>query len=499
MKKRLWLIAAAVFIAAAVACVCIGLRRAAPEPLSTQEVEKLRGPRDKVSIEAVFVPESRSMHVKQQLRLTSRTEEPRDTVVLRTWPNAYQNPETSPLASEAEYEAFYPEGFSMGALVMQSAALEGENGASTQLLYRYTDEAKTVLSLPLASPWQPGETLLITLEYTLILPKAASRYGTWDGIYSFGNAFALPAVWEDGAWRTDEFPLVGDPFYSETFDFDVTVSSPASYLCAAPGLPVSEVKNGDAVSRTYHLTAARDFALCFSEEYRLITVCRGGLTVQAFTKNASEGRKAARMALKALNTYSDLYGPYPYRCFTLAEIAFPHSGMEYPGMMLISGDVLASGGDTAERVIAHEAAHQWWYSLVGSDPVNHAWQDEALCEFSFLSYWEKHHGKNAAEEIFRREMLSSLQVTYTATTGSPLSWFSDMNQYRILVYERGAAMLCALDDMMQGGLNGFLRFYRERFAFEIASREDFFSLLREYSGEDYAPLLTDYLDTLITP
>ena len=136
---------------------------------------------------------------------------------------------------------------------------------------------------------------------------------------------------------------------------------------------------------------------------------------------------------------------------------------------------------------------------MGSDPVNNAWQDEALCEFSFLSYWEKHHGKNAAEEIFRREMLPSLQVTYTATTGSPLSWFSDTNQYRILVYQRGAAMLRALDDMMQGGLNGFLKHYRERFAFDIASREDFFSLLQEYSGEDYAPLLTDYLDTLITP
>lgn len=499
MKKRVWLIAAAVIFAAAIACVCIALRPSAPEPLSTQEMEKLRGPRDDVRIEAAFVPESRSMHVKQHLRLTSRTDESRENLILRTWPNAYQSPSTSPLASEAEYAAFYPEGFSMGALVMQSASLEEESGTARRLNYRYLDEAKTVLSLPLDRPWQPGETLLITLEYTLILPKAASRYGAWDGIYSFGNAFPLPAVWEEGEWRTDEFSLVGDPFYSDVYDFDVTVTSPASYLCAAPGLPVSETKDGGSISRNYHLTAARDFALCFSENYRLTTVRRGGLTVQAFTRNASEGRKAARFALKALTTYSGLYGPYPYRCFTLAEIAFPHSGMEYPGMMLISGDVLAAGGDTAERVIAHECAHQWWYSLVGSDPVNNAWQDEALCEFSFLSYWEKHHGKNAAEEIFRREMLPSLQVTYTATTGSPLSWFSDTNQYRILVYERGAAMLRALDDMMQGGLNGFLKHYRECFAFDIASREDFFSLLQEYSGEDYAPLLTDYLDTLIAP
>ena len=48
-------------------------------------------------------------------------------------------------------------------------------------------------------------------------------------------------------------------------------------------------------------------------------------------------------------------------------------------------------------------------------------------------------------------------------------------------------------------MNDFLRFYRERYAFRIASRQDFLSLLTEYSKEDFTPLLEDYLDTLITP
>ncbi|MBE5779192.1 MAG: M1 family metallopeptidase [Clostridiales bacterium] len=499
MKKRLWII---ILVTAAIAAALLlwrWLSLPVPDKLSPEDVHSLAGPCDSIVVEASFIPESNSMHVRQTLFLTSRTPESRDTVVLRTWPNAFQKLDTSPLASEAEYSAFYPEGFSMGALVMQNASLEKEGMAASEILYRYADDAKTVLTLPLPGSWQEGETLAITLEYTLILPKAASRYGVWDDIYSFGNAFPLPAIWEEGSWRTDEYTLVGDPFYSELFHFDVTLTSPDGYACAAPVLPSVENRQDGNTVRHYRLAAARDFALCLSREYRLTTIKRGSITVQAFTKEPAQGRRAAEYALKALDTYSSLYGPYPYDCFTLAQIAFPHSGMEYPAMALLSGDVLAAENDTLEAVIAHETAHQWWYSLVGSDPVNHPWQDEALCEFSRLTYWEKHHGKAAAEDIFQREILPSLRVSYTATAGSPLSWFSDMDEYYILVYNRGAAMLCALDHIMGGDLNGFLRFYRERYAFRIAGRADFLSALREYSGQDYEPLIIDYLDTLITP
>ena len=40
----------------------------------------------------------------------------------------------------------------------------------------------------------------------------AYRFGVDSGIWALGNAFAIPAVWEDGAWRTDEYYPVGDPF-----------------------------------------------------------------------------------------------------------------------------------------------------------------------------------------------------------------------------------------------------------------------------------------------
>ena len=491
MKKRLWWLLS---ILAAILLLILFWPRPHPAVLPSAELAKAADGLDSIRIEATFVPGSRSMHVRQELTLLSRADESRDSLILRTYANAFQSADTSPLNTEADFARFYPEGFSTGALMLQSAAVDGQ-----PVLHHYLDDAKTVLSLPIAEGWQPGETLGVTLEYSLLLPKAANRYGAWDGMYIFGNSFPLPAVWEDGAWRTDEYFPVGDPFYSEAFNFDVTVTSPEGYLCAASAAPVEQSAEGRMTRWHMVAPASRDFALAFSREYHVSTAKQDGLTVQAFTRDKSQGREALRYALRALETYGQLYGPYPYASFTVAEFAFPHAGMEYPGMILLSSDVLAAGGETLERAVAHEAAHQWWYALVGSDPINHPWQDEALSEYSFLSYWSIRHGWEAAESLFRQEYLPSQQIAMTATTGAPLSWFANMSEYSILVYQRGAAMLWALDNLMGGGLNGFLRDYRDTFAFQIATRDDFMNALADCSGQDYQPLLIDYLDTLITP
>lgn len=66
-------------------------------------------------------------------------------------------------------------------------------------------------------------------------------------------------------------------------------------------------------------------------------------------------------------------------------------------MAMIAADLLDAGGESLETVVAHEVAHQWWYAVVGSDPVNQAWQDEALSQFSMLEYLEDRHALRGAK------------------------------------------------------------------------------------------------------
>ena len=65
---------------------------------------------------------------------------------------------TSPAgAEEALYESCYPNGFSSGALVMSGARVARDGGEAKAAAYRYTDDAKTVLLVPVADGWQPED------------------------------------------------------------------------------------------------------------------------------------------------------------------------------------------------------------------------------------------------------------------------------------------------------------------------------------------------------
>ena len=468
-------------------------------PAPSQALIEARDGLDAVLIEASLDTEASELTVSQTLTLKNRTGQAQEAAVLRTWPNAFQSPDTSPAAAEeALYEGCYPDGFSIGALVMSGARVARVGGESKAVAYRYTDDAKTVLSVPITDGWQAEEWIEITLTYTVQIPHMAYRFGEDSGIWALGNAFAIPAVWEEGAWRTDEYAPVGDPFLSDCMNWTVSVSVPEGFLCAGSGYPTAETADGrtcyDFVS-----PAMRDFALVVSDRFHTAQAEQDGVLVSAYATDASRARELLDYGKQALACFSARYGAYPYQSYTLCEINFPMGGMEYPAMAMIAADLLDAGGESLETVVAHEVAHQWWYAVVGSDPVNQAWQDEALSQFSMLEYLEDRHGLARREEYEQRELESALRVTVPrgVTPGAPLDRFSSMSEYALVVYDRGAAMFCALDRMLDGGLDDFLRAYYERYAFGRATREDFESLLAETTGEDLTPLIRDYLDTYI--
>lgn len=499
-SRAIWLGAAA---AAALLVLVLWIAGAfAPEvelPSPSQSLIEAWDGLDAVYVEASLDSEAAVLTVSQTLTLSNRTGEAQDAAVLRTWPNAFQTPDTSPAAAEDKiYESCYLDGFSIGALVMSRARVARDGQEAQTVAYRYTDEAKTVLSVPVPGGWQAGEWITVSLAYTVQIPHMAYRFGVWDGIWALGNAFAIPAVWEEGTWRTDEYYPVGDPFLSDCMNWTVNLSVPEGFLCAATGYARARTEEGRALYE-FSAPAVRDFALVVSDRFCIAQEVRDDVLVSAFATSQARARELLEDGRQALACFSARYGAYPYQSYTLCEINFPMGGMEYPGLAMIAADRLDAGGETLETVVAHETAHQWWYAVVGSDPVNQAWQDEALCEFSVLEYGEERYGAAWRQEREQREIESALRVTvpHGVTPGAPLERFSTMSEYSLVVYDRGAAMLCALDRMLGGELDAFLRAYYERFAFKRATREDFEALLEQVTGEDLAPLIRDYLDTYI--
>ena len=312
-KRWLWLIPCVLTLAVGLFLLlrsrAASLSAPAPSAALLQAADGL----DEIELQAEFLPESRSLRVTQRMALTSRVDDARDTLVLRTWPNAYQSMETSPLTLTELYDAAYPEGFSTGALVMEEATVAHGDGAAEKVFYRYTDTAKTVLSLPLAQSWGCGETLTVTLRYTLMLPKAASRYGVMDGVYAVGNAFPLPALYENGAYRTDDYSPIGDPFVSECANFSLELTLPDGYQCAATSFPSETRQDGERQVMTFSAPAVRDFALVLSQQFQAVQAMEGNVLVSVYASDGNWARQALAFARAALRCYNELYGDYPYR------------------------------------------------------------------------------------------------------------------------------------------------------------------------------------------
>lgn len=503
-KKLLFLLPAVVLLlAVAVFLSCLNVSTAMDvqrllESPKALELQGIGAGLDEMDLTVDFHPEMHRLTVSQQLRLMNRTGETLHTLVLRAYPNAFQSQDVSPIATEELFDLCYLDGFSGGSLVMTSAQVAGKAGDMQEVRYLYTDAQKTVQEWTLPKAWEPGETLIVQANYTINVPKAASRFGEQNGLWAIGNAFLFPAVWEDGAFRTDPYYAVGDPFVSDCMNVTANVFLPEGYGCVGPA-PAIETAVEGGVCFTFEATAVRDVAFCMAERYHWASAMEGDTLLFAYGQSGAASQEALRYARQALHCYEERFGEYPYLSLSLVVVDFPFGGMEYPGMVMISAELWRKGGQVLEWSVAHEVAHQWWYAVVGSDQVNQAWQDEALCEYSLLQYVETYYGKSAKEDLQRSRIQTSLRVSvpHGMVPGSPLDDFATMGEYTLLVYRRGAAMLLALDTAMGGKLDDFLKAYYSKYQFLRPTRADFEALLAESTGQDYVPLMVDYLDTHI--
>lgn len=498
-RKKPWKAALAICIVAVVLTIigfwAVSQLRQQRQAIQTDGGEQLDAAAqglDSIAIEAQLDPAGKTMQVTQRLTLTLRTGEPRQELVLRTWPNAFLKPGTSPVAGNTDC---CPEGFSAGSLVMAQAQVE-QGGQMVDVNYRYTDEAKTVLSMPLAESWEPGETLQVSLRYTVHFPHAMYRFGWWGDTFMAGHAFAVPALWQDGGYRTDSWLTIGDPLSGECANYTLRLTMPKGYLCAAGGSLTSLIRTGDTVTCTIQAQAVRDLGLVISRELQKVTRQSGDILLEAVAADKATARRMLDTAQASLAAYTERFGVYPWPVYSVCSLPLGISGAEYTALSMVAADLK---GEQLEHTIAHETAHQWWYGLVGSDSATHPWMDEALCEYSLLCYMQDRYGNRAREELRQTLIEPAMRITVAgqATPGAPLDYFETGTDYSVLVYGRATALLCAADELLSGRLNDALKHYAQQYAFGIADREDFSRAVLETTGEDIQPLMVDYLDTYL--
>lgn len=363
-------------------------------------------------ISAELDTNTKTVSASQKVEYKNNSGSTLQEVKFHLYPNAFrEDAKIKPVSAQNETNA-YPNGKSYGKIEVE---LVKANGKNTE--FDIGGDDMNILSIWVEGGLQKGQTATFEIEFTDYLPMAAHRYGYTQNNYSLGNWYPVACVYDDG-WVTNPYYSNGDPFYSDMANYHVTFTYPEKLTAASTG-NFSVTTEGEKKILTSEAYVVRDFALCFSDKYQVKKGKAGDTTVQYLyfdDQLADENLKAAQ---KAVETFEEMIGDYPYESLCVAQTDFVYGGMEYPNLVFVSADIDDKG---LKQVIVHEIAHQWWYNLVGNDQVAYAWMDEGLAEYSTALFFKKH--EEYSEEYNYQKIIKSAEKLYT-TFVDVLSTFND--------------------------------------------------------------------------
>lgn len=461
-----------------------------PNTVASFDLSSIREELSSCQCEIIFSPESNRVSLTMEWLIKNQTAKVWDQLIFRTYAQAYRQADTSPAASDDLFTRCYPDGFSPGGMILHDLTWNGQ-----AVSYSFDERDGTVLSIK-SGMIHPGEHGRLRLRCLLEIPDCRHRFGRSSSRdqWFLGSALPTLACHDGNSWRIDPYLPIGDPFILPSVNWHFKVHIPSGYQAAVP-FRASEQRNSDSVILTGETLACRDPALVFYKGYVKKVTQDGPVELVSFAKEAEDAQRALTYSRRSLDDLSSRYGAYPWPSYTVAMTDLPFEGVEYSCLSMI-GQHLYKKNDALETTIVHETAHQWFGLLVGSDQINHPWQDEALCEYAVLRYVLKHYGKTAYDQLvfLRAESTMQEKVGREITPGSPLPYFSSMDEYSSVVYGRGLSAMLALETAFPD-FQGFLAQYCQKYAFRLATKNDFSQLLCEYSKQDLNPLLIDYIDT----
>jgi hypothetical protein len=355
----------------------------------------------------------------------------------------------------------------------------------------------TSLRVSLPSSLEPEAKITLFLEFSLDLPRM-NPYLEWsngslgysDRIVAVGNWYPVLVPYKQGqGWSAFAYHIVGDPYVTEVADYEVEIVAPSQVVIAGTG---DEEQFGNRWR--YKASEVRSFAFTASDQYSVLTQEAGHVTVSSYFLPAHErsGSEALIASAEALVAFEALFGPYPYSSYRIAEVDFA-GALEFSGLTFVGDDWYAdhAGGyrSTMVSLLAHEAAHQWWYGVVGNDQVREPWLDEALANYSSLLYYEQNHPELV-------EWWWDVEVDSYRPTGQidrPIYAYMDGRTYLNAVYRRGSLFLKDLRELMgDEEFFAFLRDYYETQGQQLSTSESFFAILNRHTAVDTSSLTEEY-------
>lgn len=420
-------------------------------------------------ITAEYMPENGTLAGTVKLNFENVYDEEISVLKFQLYPNAYRKDALYSPVGQSYKNAAYYQGESYGELVVSSV-----NGAKS---WEVRGEDENVLYAHLERSLFPGEEVTLDIGFLLKLAKVNHRTGITRHTVNLGNFFPILCGRKNGGFVECTYYAHGDPFYSDCAEYKLTLTTPKEYVLATTGEIISERALESKKEYTVSANKVRDFAMVLSDEYRQKVRVVNGKTLSYYYYDEENADEIIDAAAEAFAFYERTFGKYPYERYSIAQMGCVFDGVEYPMLTMLS-DGLSK--EEARAAVVHETAHQWWYAVVGNDPIENGWQDEGLAEYSALLFFEAYEKYGCSRETIVRDALREYRSFYdvygsvlgrsdTAMTRH-LKDFVNEYEYRCISYDKSVVMFDTLRKSVgdEKFLDGLRRYYKEN-AYKIAT------------------------------
>ncbi len=365
-----------------------------------------------------------------------------------------------------------------------------------------------ILRIFLEEPLAPGEDVMLSLSFATTVPgEESTKYGVLantENILALAHFYPMFAVYDDQGWHTEPSADHGDETFADMSFYQVQVEAPLDQVLVAGGVEINRQVMDDRQQVTFAAGPARDFYLVSSSDFDVVQRQIGPLTINSYApSDRSEGAQMAlEVTAQAVESYAGRYGAYPYSELDIVSTPTKALGIEYPGIFAnalriydLAEESASSGLPNSmllESTTAHEAAHQWFYNLVGNDQLQEPWLDEALTQYATWQYYIDRYGEQNARGFF-----SGLEGRWARAENPdmPIGLAADAysgRDYGAIVYGRGPLFLNDLAELIgQETFDSFLGDYAQRYRWQIADAQGFMELAEEHCNCDLSALFAE--------
>lgn len=435
-------------------------------------------------IKIVYNEDTQTLNCSQNVLYFNNSDNVMTCIPFFLYPNSFA--EEVKTVSAVDIDKAYPNGKDYGNISFSDIKVDGKD-----VDINIEGKENCILSVELGKELYPDEKVEISMEYTVSLANINHRLGYGNNTINLGNFHPIACVYENGrGFVKNEFCSNGDPFYSDIANYSVVIEYPKDYVIASTG-DGSTNEDGDVKVSSLNSLKTRDFCIVLSQRFKQKSKKIGETEVKYYYYDDLDPDHSLQVSCDAIETFSEMFGKYPYEQFSVVQANFVYGGMEYPNLVMISDEI--SIREDIDYVIVHETAHQWWYGLVGNNEFENAWQDESLTEYSTVLFFEEYPEYNlnykqiisSADDVYKNflSIFSKIYEKVDKSMTRSLNQFKTEPEYVNCVYVKGILMY---DNIRAGiGEKKFLKClkqYCKKFSYTNATPENLIAIFENTAG-----------------